>query len=128
MRYLDLADLFDTRKVVWQGLLTFLLNTLEPTVITSERWSRATDMRGLRFVLVGIAYTSLARRASRVGVGAGSSILGLEAFLLGQLIVQHHIEERLVNMDTPVVIDISKFSKAIHEKAHARSGRTDHIG
>jgi hypothetical protein len=45
--------------------------------------SCAIDRSDLRFGLVVIAYSSLERLAARAGVGAGSSIFGLEAFCSG---------------------------------------------
>ena len=53
-----------------------------------------------------------------------------EAFngvLLRRLIVQNHIEQRLVNLDAAVVFNEAELAKAVHEEADAGSGGADHF-
>jgi hypothetical protein len=38
------------------------------------------------------------------------------------LIEQHHIQQRFVNVDAPVVLDKPEFTEAIHEEADTGSG------
>jgi hypothetical protein len=47
--------------------------------------------------------------------------------VLGQLIVQDHIQQGLVNVDAAVVFDKPHLAKAIHEKADAGAGGADHL-
>jgi len=47
--------------------------------------------------------------------------------MLRQLIVQDHIQQRLVNVDATVVFDKPQLAKAIHEKADAGAGGADHL-
>ena len=47
--------------------------------------------------------------------------------MLGQLIEQDHIEQRLVYLNAAVVIDKAEFAKAIHEEADAGPRGTDHL-
>jgi hypothetical protein len=46
---------------------------------------------------------------------------------LGELIVQNHIEQRLVDTDAAVVFDEAELAKAIHEEADAGARGTDHL-
>ena len=46
---------------------------------------------------------------------------------LGELFVQDHIEQRLVNLDAPVVFDKAELAKTVHKKADARAGGADHL-
>jgi hypothetical protein len=48
--------------------------------------------------------------------------------LPGGLIVQNHIEQRLVDPDAAVVFDKAVLAKAIHEEADAGAGGADHLG
>jgi len=47
--------------------------------------------------------------------------------VLGQLIEQDHVEQRLVYLDAAVVVDEAEFAKAIHEEADAGPGGADHL-
>ena len=47
--------------------------------------------------------------------------------MLRQLIEQNHIEQRLVYLDTAVVIDKTELAKAVHEEADTRPGGADHL-
>jgi hypothetical protein len=47
--------------------------------------------------------------------------------MLGQLIEQDHIEQRLVYLDAAVVIDKAELAKAIHEEADAGPRSADHL-
>jgi hypothetical protein len=42
-------------------------------------------------------------------------------------IVQHHIEQRFMNPDAAVVLNKAELTKAIHEEADARPGRSNHL-
>src|ERR1017187_10071717 len=44
-----------------------------------------------------------------------------------QLIKQDHIQQRLVNLDAPVVYDETELAKSIHEEADAGAGGADHL-
>src|SRR4029079_14456631 len=43
-------------------------------------------------------------------------------------IAQYDAEERIVDFQAAVVLDEAEFSKLVHEKIHARSRRSDHLG
>src|SRR5208283_4380265 len=44
-----------------------------------------------------------------------------------RLLMQDEIQQRTVDLDAAVVVNEAKFSKLVHEKAHARPGRSDHL-
>jgi hypothetical protein len=44
------------------------------------------------------------------------------------IIVQNDVEQRTVYFQVTIIVDQSHFSKSVHEKAHARSRRSDHLG
>jgi hypothetical protein len=44
-----------------------------------------------------------------------------------RLIVEHNVQQGTVDFDAAVVIDQAQFSKFVHEKTHARPGRSDHL-
>src|ERR1035441_5887033 len=48
-------------------------------------------------------------------------------FLLGEMIVLNHIDQRLVDPDAAVVFDKTELAKAIHEEADAGPGGADHL-
>src|ERR1022692_1826227 len=48
-------------------------------------------------------------------------------FLLGEMIVLNHIDQRLVDPDAAVVFDKAELAKAIHEEAYAGPGGADHL-
>ena len=41
--------------------------------------------------------------------------------------MQDEIQQRTVDLDAAVVVNEAEFSKLVHEKAHARPGRSDHL-
>jgi hypothetical protein len=43
------------------------------------------------------------------------------------LVVQDDVQQGIVDLDFSVVFDKTQFAEFIHEKAHARSGRADHL-
>ena len=43
------------------------------------------------------------------------------------LVVQNHIQQGIMDLKFSVVFDESQFAEFVHEKAHARSCRADHI-
>jgi hypothetical protein len=45
-----------------------------------------------------------------------------------ELVVQDYVEQRLVNVNSSVVIDISELAEAVHEEAYARPRGADHVG
>ena len=47
---------------------------------------------------------------------------------LRQMIKQNSIQQRLVNLDAPVIFDKPELSKSIHEEADAGAGGADHLG
>jgi DNA topoisomerase I len=47
--------------------------------------------------------------------------------VLGQLIEQHHIEQRLIHLDAAVVIDKAQLAKAIHKEADTGPRGADHL-
>jgi hypothetical protein len=47
--------------------------------------------------------------------------------VLGQLIEQDHIEQRLMHLDAAVVTDKAELAKAVHEEADAGSRGADHL-
>jgi hypothetical protein len=47
-------------------------------------------------------------------------------FDLGR-IVQNDVQQRIMNFQSSVVIDKAQLAEFIHEKAHPRSGRADHL-
>src|ERR1700733_10279322 len=62
----------------------------------------------------------------------GSILLTPEKWRLGcimfwKLIQQYHIEQRLMHLDSSVVINEAELPKAIHEETHPRSCRPDHV-
>jgi len=46
--------------------------------------------------------------------------------LVGQPVVQHCIQECLVDMDSTVVGDVAELAEVIHKLADARAGGADH--
>jgi hypothetical protein len=50
---------------------------------------------------------------------------GISAFFSLILIVQNHIQQRLVNADAVFVFDKPEIPKAIHEEGHTRAGGSD---
>jgi hypothetical protein len=44
-----------------------------------------------------------------------------------RLLVQNHVQQGTVDFNLAVVINKTQFSKSVHEKAHARSRRADHL-
>ena len=51
----------------------------------------------------------------------------LRGVVIGQLIMQYHIQQGLMHTNATVVFDEAKLAKAIHEEADAGSYSTDHI-
>ena len=47
--------------------------------------------------------------------------------MIGGMIVQHHVQQRPVNLDPSAVFDKPEFAKSIHEEAHAGAGGADHL-
>src|ERR1022692_956453 len=47
--------------------------------------------------------------------------------LLGEMIVQNHIEQRLMDPDATVVFNKAELAKAIHEEADTGAGGADHL-
>src|ERR1700747_1471231 len=43
------------------------------------------------------------------------------------LVVQNHVQQGIMNFQFSVVIDKAQFAELVHEKAHPRSGRADHL-
>ncbi len=43
------------------------------------------------------------------------------------LLVQNHGQQRVMDFETAVVINEAQVAKLIHEMAHARPGRADHL-
>src|SRR6266480_4373847 len=43
------------------------------------------------------------------------------------LVVQNHVQQGIVDLEFSVVFDKTQFSEFVHEKAHARSRRADHL-
>src|ERR1035437_3634132 len=60
-------------------------------------------------------------------IGWSRGILGTFGGVLGELIVQNYIDQRLVNPDAAVVFDEAELAKAIHEEADAGAGGADHL-
>ncbi len=48
--------------------------------------------------------------------------------MLGQLVEQDHIEQRLVHLDAAVVINKAELAKAVHKEANTGSCGADHVG
>src|ERR1700731_650451 len=44
-----------------------------------------------------------------------------------RLVMQDDVQQRAVDLQVTVVINQAHFSKPVHEKAHARSRRADHL-
>jgi hypothetical protein len=44
-----------------------------------------------------------------------------------RLIVENHVQQGTVDFDAAVVVNKTQFPKFVHEKAHARSCRADHL-
>jgi hypothetical protein len=62
-------------------------------------------------------------RGPRLRVGQrNAEDRGLSRVVVWQLIEQHHIQQRFVNVDAPVVLDKPEFTEAIHEEADTGSG------
>src|SRR5260370_910484 len=43
------------------------------------------------------------------------------------LVVQNHVQQGIMDFQFSVVFDEAQFAELVHEKAHARSGRADHL-
>ena len=43
------------------------------------------------------------------------------------LVVQNHVQQGIMDFQFSVVFDKSQFAEFVHEKAHARSRRADHL-
>src|SRR5208337_3988075 len=43
------------------------------------------------------------------------------------LVVQDDVQQGIMDLDFSVVFDKTQFAEFVHEKAHARSGRADHL-
>jgi hypothetical protein len=43
------------------------------------------------------------------------------------LVVQNHVQQGIMDFQLSVVFDKTQFAEFVHEKAHARSGRADHL-
>jgi hypothetical protein len=50
----------------------------------------------------------------------------ISPFDLG-LVVQNHVQQGIMDFQLSVVFDKTQFAEFVHEKAHARSGRADHL-
>ena len=50
----------------------------------------------------------------------------IAGFDLG-LVVQNHVQQGIMDFQFSVVFDKTQFAEFVHEKAHARSGRADHL-
>src|SRR3984893_285030 len=44
-----------------------------------------------------------------------------------RLVVQDHVQQRVTDFYFSIVFNIAQFAKFIHEKAHAGSGRANHL-
>jgi hypothetical protein len=54
-------------------------------------------------------------------------ILNLRVLIVGRLIVQNHIEQRLMDSDAAVVFDKAKLAKPVHEKTDSGTSGADHL-
>jgi hypothetical protein len=43
------------------------------------------------------------------------------------LVVQNHVQQGIMDFQSSVVFDKAQFAELVHEKAHPRSGRADHL-
>jgi hypothetical protein len=43
------------------------------------------------------------------------------------LVVQNHVQQGIMDFQFSVVFDKAQFAEFVHEKAHPRSGRADHL-
>jgi hypothetical protein len=43
------------------------------------------------------------------------------------LVVQNHVQQGIMDFQFSVVFDKTQFAELVHEKAHARSGRANHL-
>src|SRR6266446_6808772 len=43
------------------------------------------------------------------------------------LVVQNHVQQGIIDFQFSVVFDKTQFAEFVHEKAHTRSGRADHL-
>src|SRR5258708_21436791 len=43
------------------------------------------------------------------------------------LVVQNHVQQGIMDFQLSVVFDKTQFAEFVHEEAHARSGRADHL-
>jgi hypothetical protein len=43
------------------------------------------------------------------------------------LVVQNHVQQGIMDFQFSVVFDKTQFAELVHEKAHSRSGRADHL-
>ena len=59
-----------------------------------------------------------------LSMGTGAS--RIPRFDLG-LVEQNHVQQGIMDFDFSVVFDKTQFAELVHEKAHARSGRADHL-
>ena len=44
-----------------------------------------------------------------------------------RLVVQDHVQQRVTDFQFSIVFNIAQLAKLVHEKAHARSGRANHL-
>src|SRR5580704_17180748 len=43
------------------------------------------------------------------------------------LVEQDHVQQGIMDLDFSIVFDKTQFAELVHEKAHTRSGRADHL-
>src|SRR6266446_6110452 len=43
------------------------------------------------------------------------------------LVAQNHVQQGIMDFQSSVVFDKTQFAEFVHEKAHTRSGRADHL-
>jgi hypothetical protein len=43
------------------------------------------------------------------------------------LVAQNHVQQGIMDLKFSVVLDKTQFAELVHEKAHPRSGRADHL-
>src|ERR1035438_6100253 len=92
-----------------------ILPTLRPSWVKSSRRAVASD-RSRR--------TRSRTHTGSLGNGRKAWLLGI---VLGQLIEEEHIEQRLMHLDAAVVGDEAELAKAIHEKADTGPCGADHL-
>ena len=73
------------------------------------------------------------RQGDPLGGWPGASHCGIYSALITSslvdlgLLVQNHVQQGTVDFNLAVVINKTQFPKSVHEKAHARSRRADHL-